>query len=171
MEKNDWTISTETSRLLAPLYDFDGRRFGLNAKMLPGSEYPGSKSIKYLEEESLGIAFPRTNPSHDGTIVVVEDSISAVKLSQFINAVALLGTSMNEDQALFLASKYSHVIIALDPDAAMKAVWMLEKYKGVFEKISVVFLEKDPKDSAVIVLETKLGEVTDEPIGAGKCDC
>ena len=55
------------------------------------------------------------------TAVVVEDCASACAVSGIYTGVALLGTKLKEEYALYLSKNFKKVIVALDRDATKKA--------------------------------------------------
>ncbi len=57
----------------------------------------------------------------DDTAVVVEDCASACAVSSIHTGIALLGTALKEEYAIYLAKNFKKVIIALDRDATKKA--------------------------------------------------
>ena len=78
-------------------------------------------------------------------IVVVEDVISALKIKQEeYDSVALLGTNMSPQVAKSLINQ--DVILWLDNDARAKALVIKRKYGFIFNKLSILSTEKDPKD-------------------------
>ena len=55
------------------------------------------------------------------TAVIVEDCASACTISSIYTGVALLGTTMKEEYAIYLSKNFKKVIVALDRDATQKA--------------------------------------------------
>lgn len=84
----------------------------------------------------------------DGTLVVVEDQISAMAVAEAgHNAVALLGTIVNNDKVReWSLLKPKQVLIALDKDATDKAFAIARKWGLAFPETRVVMLERDLKD-------------------------
>lgn len=80
-------------------------------------------------------------------VALVEDQVSALKLSQWITTVAILGTSMSEAQALEVTNvKPDRVIIALDEDAANSADKLRKWYGLLWGDVEIVYLTLDVKD-------------------------
>lgn len=155
-----WKYDPHTHRILMPVTNYFRHQLGWVAKKLPKSKYGGKKSIRYMEkDDGLNLHFSNSKliPANlSDTLVIVEDIISAEKVGLAVHACALLGTSMNNKQAAFIATHYSRVVFMLDPDATTKALEMSKKYQGMFDKCMVYNLGKDPKDTSFDVLEDKL---------------
>lgn len=83
-----------------------------------------------------------------GRCVVVEDVISAITIAELFpgtTGVALLGTNLTEDH-LKVLQEYHTIVVALDPDAALKSLEMkrsIELWTGV--KTYALSLLDDPK--------------------------
>ena len=83
-----------------------------------------------------------------GTVVLVEDQISAVRASTYCTAVALLGVSMT-DAAIDELSMFrpTNVMVALDSDANEAAIALTRRLLGrVSRDVQWVPLPKDMKD-------------------------
>lgn len=79
--------------------------------------------------------------------VVVEDAISACAVAKHVpNATgfALLGTNLN-DKHIEALQKYDKVLIALDPDAALKSLELVQKCKSRSIEATAVMLKNDVK--------------------------
>ena len=88
-----------------------------------GRSLDGSKPkwFRYTGEASV---FTRVLGNTNGTVVVVEDVISAITVAQLFprtTGLAILGTSLGEAQMQHIQN-YSRVVVALDPDAAHKTL-------------------------------------------------
>jgi len=135
-------------RLIMPMVRHDGGVWGKNSKAWynPTS---GKKSINYISvpyEAGVHWATPNRNCE---TAILVEDILSATRVRQDTpwHSVALLGTKFNDNTVKSLMQKgIKHVVVALDPDALSKAVWIVNKYRVFFNTFKVLSLSKDPKD-------------------------
>lgn len=100
------------------------------------------KRIMYLEDGWCGLAFPRRVTSR--YIVLVEDVISATRLSINEPCAALLGVYLSDEKIKYLHSVgISDIILALDNDATLTAVKSWKKSAAIS---SVWGLKKDIKD-------------------------
>ncbi len=81
----------------------------------------------------------------DGPLVIVEDTLSACRLSGLeIQAVALLGTGMTVEQAQEIkaySSANSCVYLALDRDAFNKAIHMRRRHKHILDLRPICLME------------------------------
>lgn len=128
--------------LIFPFFDaeknliaWQGRYFGSN------KDYP--KYVTYGVKDMLSM-FPCKEGSK--TVSVVEDTISAIKVSRFVDTMALLGSHLSLKTANRLSRLYPHLIIWLDSDKYKEALKMSEQYAPLFESVKVVYTDKDPKE-------------------------
>ena len=119
----------------------------------------GMKALTYMEADDPVLSWYSTEgeePLCNRTIVLVEDSISAMRLAAWTkeadvtarNVAALMGTGVNAGKIaeIQLIAGYSSVIIALDPDATGQAFAMARKWGQAFHGCRVLVLSKDIKD-------------------------
>lgn len=86
-----------------------------------------------------------TNVRSSG-IIIVEDQLSAIRASDYLTSVALLGTHLNDERVQELrAAKMRPIYLALDNDAIGTAVKHVVKYKSLLP-MRLVRLSKDIKD-------------------------
>lgn len=153
----EWKYDYTKDRLYMPVFDYMGYQAGAVVKRL-SDDKSIPKTVLYGENGQYHrLHYPRLPEkplvSAGNTLVVVEDIISAVKVSRILPCVALLGTHMSQDQACELASRYTQLVIALDPDAYGKALLMADKYGILFQDVSVLDMDQDPKDTPWVDLE------------------
>lgn len=83
----------------------------------------------------------------EGPTILVEDIPSAVRVSQYYNACALLGTGVTPATAEEIAERRTgQVIIALDADATIEAIRLANKWRLLWGDVFVLVLQKDFKD-------------------------
>lgn len=129
--------------LIFPFFDdqktiiaWQGRYFGNKEK------YP--KYLTYGTKNMLTM-FPCANPSSN-TVSVVEDVISAIKVSRVMDAIALLGSHLSLETANRLSKLYSGLVIWLDPDKHKAGIEFQARYSPLFDSVKVVYTERDPKE-------------------------
>lgn len=88
----------------------------------------------------------RERRSDGDVVILVEDIPSAVRASAYVDAVALLGTSLDPRDIPLIAGKYREVWIALDPDANEAALRIRNWLDGWVDWVSVKMLPRDIKD-------------------------
>ncbi len=76
-------------------------------------------------------------------IVIVEDCISAFAVSKIASAITLLGTNLTEKHIKRI-KRYSHAIVAFDPDARQKALNITRALRPYVTSY-ISFLKDDPK--------------------------
>ena len=77
--------------------------------------------------------------------VVVEDCVSAAVVGgDRHTGVALMGTSMSNEQKQYLA-QFSTAIVALDPDASKKTIAIAKELRSVVDNVKVLRLQDDIK--------------------------
>ncbi len=154
MRKHRIGYSEEKSLLVFPVF-FDaellmwqGRYFGEDQDFRKWTTH-GSKDVFYLPEEW-----------EDDTIVVVEDIVSAIKVSRIINCTCLFGSAMPDrllrrTQALFKRAK-----VWLDPDKKKESIEMAMAMIERGIPTTVVLTDRDPKEYPTADLrEIILGDV------------
>lgn len=88
--------------------------------------------------------FGSSNPSD--TIVLVEDILSAIKVSRVTDSCALLKTAVHDVLLYRLANHYGHCIIWLDPDMYNHMTErLLPRLKPYFNSVRIVMSKVDPK--------------------------
>jgi len=125
--------------------------------------YDGSKpkTVAYPDEPERPWQawYVRREPLKGRRVIVVEDQVSAMKASSWVNAVALLGTTLSTAGALEIAeTQPSEVIIALDYDATDQAFKIASAFDLLFRSVRVLPLERDIKDTPHKRLRSMLSE-------------
>lgn len=144
--KQGFKYEPKYDRIFMPVFDARGEEFGCITKALRRqSGVP--KSLTYFTRETPGIHYVRGATAGGKPVCVVEDILSAVKVSRFINTVALLGTTINNEKIVELRKVTQDLILMLDADACATALYYKKKYSFYFRNFLVIMLSKeDPKD-------------------------
>lgn len=114
------------------------------------SSVPKARCFPHSEEPMQSFYPPKADiHGRQQTLVVVEDQVSAIKVSQKgFTAVALCGTSVNADKVREWGSFHpSQVLVALDADATSEAFKIARRWGLAFSTLRVVILLQDLKDS------------------------
>jgi hypothetical protein len=129
-----------SGRLAIPVTDIRSERLGVVLRSLDGSQ---PKSLTHAEKDAISWFVNPTTPD----IIIVEDQFSAIRASDYLTSVALLGTHLNEERVreIRAAAGRHRVYLALDADAFSKSVGYAIKYRQQLSPI-LVKLEKDIKD-------------------------
>lgn len=135
----------------------------------PRSGRPGVPKTKVWMHTELPVQATYSGPAilrgqiHDrpGVVVVVEDQLSAIKLSQLEQvaySVALLGMHLNVERVREIALlRPDEVVLALDADATSVAFKHARDYGLAFKKTRVAILERDIKDTKLSDIPKVLG--------------
>ena len=83
---------------------------------------------------------------NNGEAVLVEDIISAIKVSKIKGAIPIFGSSISAKHFLRLKQVVGRVWLWLDPDMRSKSVKMASLANLLGLEAIVVFSDKDPKD-------------------------
>lgn len=140
-----WKIgySAKYSRVIFPVYDgrnliyFQGRTTLQVARDNPkwmNVYQAGRRDVYFIANQMF---------SHD--VVLVEDIISAIRVSHVSDTYALLSTHIPEDLVLELSKKYSTIFFWLDPDKRIKIVATARRYRAFGINARGILTDKDPK--------------------------
>lgn len=122
-----------------PVRDVQGQELGVVLRSLSGEK---PKVISHTEK---GVMAWYTNHATTG-VIIVEDQLSAIRASDYLTSVALLGTNLSEERAKEIKQAgRGPVYLALDNDAIASAVKYVVKYRSVLS-LQLVRLDKDIKD-------------------------
>jgi Ribonuclease G/E len=108
-------------------------------------------SPKYLTFKDKGKNVQRlyyeVRPRRTGTVVLVEDALSAEKVGRYVDTVAVLTTTADAVLRDKLIHEYSHVIVWLDDDNidVKKKQQQLRVMFDPYVKVTVLHTSKDPK--------------------------
>lgn len=157
IEVNDIKYDPTHKRLVLPIYDLFTRRLGCCLKKLPDSSFTGPKTVNYWEiDDPIRLHFPPSIVEDSDVVVVTEGILDAIKVSSLLPSCALMGVGMSEEQAAFLASHFTHMILMLDSNATVSAQRIRGRYNTMFKDISIRFTKDDPKDTSYEQLERVL---------------
>jgi len=145
------------SSYIFPIRDIRGYDVGLVDRDLSGTR--DLKAISYWFNDVPKLHFILGPEGKGDKCIVVEDIPSAIKASKYMTAVALLGSHINDLQAAHLARLFSTVILALDNDAFLKAIKLMNKYTFYFKEFKLLRLQEDIKNMKYTELDKLLGEL------------
>ena len=141
-----------------PVFDVYGKRTGTSTKVLGDKVAGRRKSTLYYEDEPPQYyAPPLFLRSGSKLVWLVEDVLSCLRITTHgENSIALLGTNVNPGLFSALSSNFQTVIIALDPDALVKALKIQQELSSLPLTVKVMSFNKDPKDVEEEILTTLL---------------
>lgn len=93
------------------------------------------------------ILFPhRSQPTLGECVVVVEDVVSAIKVTRLLPTTPLFGAHLSLRKAVRLSKMFAHLVLWLDQDKTKDMLKFKEKYSTLFESIKIVSTKLDPKE-------------------------
>ena len=144
-----WRIEADSGSLVCPVRSPLGvvrgvevRRSKIQVPIMPA---PKTISYRFLDEPWLG--WYRGIESA-GPIILVEDAISALKVSRQFRAVCLHGCHVSLEMLLEIieiAGGKEDIVLALDKDATSKALKFIVEWRFLAPNFRAVPLEKDLK--------------------------
>lgn len=78
-------------------------------------------------------------------LVVVEDSISAIKCARYCDSIPLFGSSCANDRLSAIVKEYSNIYVWLDSDKYSAAISIANRIQMLGKKSSVILTKLDPK--------------------------
>lgn len=129
--------------LIMPVYDTYGNLLLYQARHFGSDDSLPKYLTKGKPDEILHIL-----GKGEGPIVLVEDLISAIKVSRVCRAMPLFGSNLSLSTCGRLASVTDSIILWLDYDKTRESHRMANRYSSFFNSISVVSTKHDPKETA-----------------------
>lgn len=87
------------------------------------------------------------NLENDESLVLVEDIVSCIRVSEFNSCLSLCGTHVKNDKQLQLTMKYKKLILWLDGDiAGIKGAEKIKRDFKLYKDIKIISTKKDPKE-------------------------
>jgi len=142
ISNNNLLWSDKNSMLIFPFYGSNNNVLCWQGRWFPARN-PKVYTSGYPDRHLL--LHHTLNRSDIRRVVVVEDSISAIKVSRVVDSTELLGSNLSMHKAVGLSRLYSHLTLWLDYDKFQTMVKFCEKYQMLFNKIDYVLTELDPK--------------------------
>lgn len=90
--------------------------------------------------------------------ILVEDIVSAIKVSRFAGTIPIFGSTVSTKQLLRLRQLVDSVTFWLDPDMRAKSVKMAHNARLFGLNASVIFSEHDPKEESYATIENAIRE-------------
>ncbi len=155
-QKNGNLFDRFRGRLMFPIIDVRGNIIAFGGRIIKNDQ----DAAKYLNSPETLIFNKRKNlfglnlakKTKQNYLILVEGNIDVVALHQygFDNAVASLGTSLTEEQAMLISRYTEQVVLIYDGDAAgqratQRAIPILEK-AGIGVKVLQIRDAKDPDE-------------------------
>ena len=131
-------------RVVLPILNNKNEPYGYVARRL--DTQIGAKAFTFVDDNEGSWYINRNSK----VLLIVEDQLSALKASQFVNTVALLGTNITDATLkAIISGQYTAVYLALDKDAFPKSVKLAVELRPQVS-LSLIRLHKDIKDLSVV---------------------
>lgn len=149
IKKGGWLWATHERRVFMPVFDINNYKIGQVLRSLKAGVKPKTLTTLY---NVRGVPTPLSlykGPDNTRVIVIVEDIPSAVRVSKFVNAAALLGTNITEEKINAIKEMgATTAVIALDRDAVSTAAVAMPKFSSRFKITRLIShnMTKDLKD-------------------------
>ena len=127
--------------LVIPYFDNDNKCF-----LWQGRYFPSRIPKVYTSGQPERALLFQKGHSLNGRCVLVEDSISAIKVTRVVTSSPLLGAHLSIHKATLLSRYFNHLTLWLDYDKMSSMVKFCERYKYLFKTIDYICTKKDPKD-------------------------
>ena len=145
-------------RVYAPLYTPTGHIRGYNVRDLYKEQSPKDLIFVFKEVDCKLAWYMR---GRDTPLVLVEDRISALRLSSYVNAASLNGTDITNDMVDEIRrTSLGPIYLCLDKDATMKAVKQVVKLRGILPSLKAIPLSLDIKDMPRLELDEWIKQIT-----------
>lgn len=140
---NNLLWSSSAQMLIFPYY-------GDNNEIIfwQGRYFPARKPKVYTGGDNNHIVLLRCSNLYPSTVVVVEDPVSAIKVSRIADCHPLFGSNLSIHNATHLSRYYDNLILWLDQDKTKEMIKFAERYKFLFKNIKIISTEKDPKENS-----------------------
>lgn len=150
----------ERNSFVLPAYNFMGFQIGTMERWFKwsGLRDQGGKAKYWRETDYPKMCVPKSCTLADH-LIVVEDTLSAIKVGRITTSCALLGSSLGNELLLkFKEAGIKTLTILLDPDAFNTSIRIQKEYGLYFREIRTILLPKDPKDMPFNELQERLDE-------------
>lgn len=157
ISKFKFGYSEQYNRIILPVFDNEKLVY-YQARTL---DTPTKNNPKYVNVRQAGaknVWFKNISHKEDSKLVVVEDILSACKVGQVTNCIALLGSYI-PDSFTSVAVEFDKICLWLDRDKFKEALKYASKFRILTRKQVVVVCETlDPKEYSVEKIEEILNK-------------
>lgn len=157
--KNKFRFNPKRKSVVMPIFNANNFDVGVVDRDFFNGRKP--KAITYWFNDVPKVHFPAGWDNkvgrEDYPLVIVEDIISAIKVSRFLPCVALLGSHLSDNVVQHIHKFFNKIIISLDDDAINNSLKAKRKYGVLFEGFKIIHTPQDPKDMSIARLNTFYG--------------
>lgn len=149
----------QRDRYAYPVYNPVGRREGWILRSYDPAVAPKVDTKPDTDDSVMASFYFTDNPNNNDLVVIVEDIPSAVRVSRYLNSVALLSTGASPEAIGYIKGRFRKLVVALDKDAYAQSVKLARKLSLMFHKAVPWPIDKDFKDMDSQQLEEVCGEI------------
>jgi len=161
VERHSIKFNRERDTFVYPCFDETGIQVGLVDRDYFHNRNP--KALSYFSKPNVPKMFWSMKPylAKSDWIAIVEDPVSAIKLSRYMRTVAVLGSKLRQNQFQDIIKVSRKFLVCLDPDEAGRtgARNLKKAFNSFLEDRKNCFFSKDPKDTSTEEIENKLLEM------------
>lgn len=125
----------------SPKSKFYGRKDAVQAYSYRGQPY----NPLQLSSSEAGFPASQDEAAANRHLVIVEDSLSSIKVGRTLPCAPLFGSSISNNKLVNLIRPFDEVIVWLDSNKLNSARQIADRIKMLGKKSRVVFTELDPK--------------------------
>lgn len=151
IEKNHILWSESKEQLIFPIYGGEGELLSWQARNFK----EGSK-LKYFTSGRIDEVLHILSHEESDKIVVVEDMISAIKVSRHGTSMPLFGSHISPSRLNRLRLSFNGLVVWLDRDKAKEAYKASSRASLMGFKTKVIVTDKDPKELSDLEIEREL---------------
>lgn len=140
--KHGWKYTPSRDQLVFIFRDENGR-----VELTQARNFSGAPKRKYFTQGSVASLLPVFHsPLDTGKLVIVEDILSAAKISRQCSAIPCLGSHMPKNKLKALRLFYNVLYVWLDADKLNDARALADQAKWLGFKTRVIYTPLDPKE-------------------------
>lgn len=139
-------MEVRSGRLVIPVMSPKLKLRGYEARLMPDVESEAPKTLHYKEIDEPWLGW-FAGPTQ-GVVVIVEDVISAIRVSSLYTSASLMGSHITMDDMMELVGYTDDLVLCLDRDATAKSLKFKQRFQYVAPKLEVRILENDLKYSS-----------------------
>jgi len=147
-------------QLLMPFYDGDGQLCCIQAKNFDAKRASKAKYYNVGEKAQSRTIYVSLRAQERGGVrrrlVLTEDAVSALVVSQVADGKPLLGTSIPREQLAEIAKSYDELIVWLDDDKWREGRSIADQAKLLGMKTKTLLTDKDPKEYDIDTIKALL---------------
>lgn len=154
IEFAEWKYCPSEDRIVMPVKNPLGLTLGVQARSYRSNVRTKSLNYKEVLTEPFISWFIRPSNPEKVPLFVMEDQVSALKMSRFVPSLALIGTEISLEKAAEISKYFRNIVLILDADAWHKSLKLKKKITSLFpEMVASNLCVQEKSDVKEIPLE------------------